>query len=199
MCQEAELLWWGWWTGQPGLRGLGTRGGLWLSALGHRARLGCTGALLKRACAQQPGDEHTRLRLTLYSLRIGMMDAGEMSFSYTNNNTVEFKTKENIIIKMAVLEGDNDLAKIWFLDENGAPTDRGDYVLLCTTDDNQGAPYVGGHYIIQHRKNYVMTGPSGDVFRLSFQKQQSLFANVSFCVKDSNGCLIAPKKPHIVV
>ena len=116
-----------------------------------------------------------------------------MSFSYINNNIVEFYPEENVIIKMAVLEGDDDLAKIWFVDSEDMQIGRGEYVLQI---NNQQAPYVGDNYIVQHRKNYTMNGPNGFVFSLNYQKQQHLKVNgkVNYNVKDHAGNVV-PRKP----
>jgi hypothetical protein len=105
------------------------------------------------------------------------MAAGQMSFSYTNGNTVEWLPRgDNIVIKMKVLEGDNDLARIWFENSEGQLIGRGQYQ-LCNTLDGKVAPYMGGNYIVDYRKNYIMSGPDdAEVFTLSHQKKQSWFS-----------------------
>ena len=114
-----------------------------------------------------------------------------MSFSYDNNNTVEFLVpNDDVVIKMAVLQ--RDLAKIWFEDLNGQAIGRGQYQLRFNDAGGEDAPYIANTYIVDHRNNYRMTGPSNaTIFTLSHQKQQSYFAPaaVDYVVRRPDGTI----------
>ena len=108
-----------------------------------------------------------------------------MAFSYVNNNTVEWVAREdNIIIKMAVIDGDNDLAKVWFENSEGQVIGRGQYLLRRDGINGEVAPYIGDNYILDYRKNYVMVAPGGAIiFMLNHQKQQAWFTSCDYIVR----------------
>lgn len=109
--------------------------------------------------------------------------ATEQIFSYTDGNTIEWLMNDNLIIKMAAAQGDNDIARIWFESE-GNIVGRGQYLLRRDGINGEVAPYTGDNwgYSVDYRKNYTMTGPGGtQVFTLSHQKQQRVFSHVAVC------------------
>ena len=115
------------------------------------------------------------------------MVAEHMVFSYTDRNTVEWLVRDaNIVIKMAVAQGDNDFAMIWFENTDGQVVGHGQYELRRGGLDGETAPYAGDAYgyIVDYRKNYTMVRPDNQVlFVLNHHKQQGWFSSVEYIVR----------------
>lgn len=67
-----------------------------------------------------------------------------MAFSYTDGSTVEWKCRDSTVIKMTAMEGDTDLARIWFEDGTGALIEQDRYQLRRGGVTGVVAPYMAG-------------------------------------------------------
>lgn len=96
----------------------------------------------------------------------------EIAFGYTNGNTLEWRmADENIVIKMTVINEDDNLARLWFENRDGQVVGRGEYQLWCGGPDGEVAPYAVDNrgYIVDFRKNHTMMRSHNEVFTLDHQ------------------------------